>query len=941
MEDDQGFLWISTDHGIARFDGYGFEVLTESDGLSDNSILGTYKDYQGRIWFYSFSRRLSYLDGDSIRLFHTQDALYKPKVVITSMHVGKDGTVWLGNKSISRNFLLKGEPGGGYTLVDPEDTLVSAIKLLEDGGLIYSGSYRSDELLVDDKGTTYRYRFESINEDQSQKTELAVLQLRNGELLIVSRYQVVKYHNGIFTPVSYIEWRNNLGLLEDRSGNIWVALEGGGVLVYRKGDFSRPPEQLLEGTRVSHIEQDREGGIWLSTLEQGVFYMASQSLLALDSKRFFDGDRLEDILAGGRKLIVTSSQGNAYGIEVKPDQSLMIDRENVANTNLVLRGIYSDSLAIMFHTSRDNNPPMYIPYGIFPLRQLQPAEAYDFPRMLNRLSDSTHLASLHGFAGVFNTPKLQFDTISDLASKKPWFSAAAVGDTFWFSDRFSLWSYSNGAMAEWRDWTGYHPFFDHRMEQLESSGNRLYIASKSRGLVIKEGGKVWNIGKKDGLLSDICNHIEIDSDGDVWVCTNEGLSRIVFPPNDAKPKIINYSGVTSLISNQVHKVAIIDDTLIFALSEQGISIINKKQLDLEPIPPLVYITDILVNDQKTTVQELDLSYEQRSISVRFTGLSYRFAGKLRYRYRLLGLDTIWRNTTARQIDYAELAPGAYTFQVQVENAFGLTSEAYASGSFQIHPPIWQRWWFRLLIGAALVTMIFLVVNYQLNKVRNENRLKLAYLESEQKALRVQITPHFIFNSINSILGLITEHKNEKAKLGLAHFARLMRMVLQLSEHRSVVLSEELEAMQLYLNLERLRFDEQFQYQINVDPAIDPDFVELPPMVIQPYVENAIKHGLNHKLEGSKTVDLDFALENDVLVVSIRDNGIGRAASRAIQEKERIKRSGKGMKISEERIRILNETLKTEMEIKVTDLYDDQGHASGTLVVIRFPQNEEL
>jgi sensor histidine kinase YesM len=199
-----------------------------------------------------------------------------------------------------------------------------------------------------------------------------------------------------------------------------------------------------------------------------------------------------------------------------------------------------------------------------------------------------------------------------------------------------------------------------------------------------------------------------------------------------------------------------------------------------------------------------------------------------------------------------------------------------------------------------------------------------------------MNPHFVFNSLNAIQHYIFNTKSDEAIKYLNKFARLIRIILNNSEKQTVTVGEDLEALKLYLELEQMRFEDKFDYDITVDESVDPDYDIMPPLLMQPYVENAILHGLNPKPEkGLLTIRLHS--ENNFLICTITDNGIGRESAAEIRRTMPYKKhKSLGMKITEDRLRILNEINNSRLSVTVTDMRDEHGNASGTRVQLFVP-----
>ncbi|MEZ5002172.1 MAG: histidine kinase [Chitinophagales bacterium] len=234
-------------------------------------------------------------------------------------------------------------------------------------------------------------------------------------------------------------------------------------------------------------------------------------------------------------------------------------------------------------------------------------------------------------------------------------------------------------------------------------------------------------------------------------------------------------------------------------------------------------------------------------------------------------------------------------------------------------------WFRFKIRTAKSLLL-----QQANQQSFDKKLA----DAEMNALRAQMNPHFLFNCLNSINSFIIKNEQELASEYLAKFSKLIRKVLSNSKESKITLSNELEALDLYIQMEQLRFNHKFQYVIEIDSEVETDYLEVPPLIIQPYVENCIWHGLMHKKDDMGMLKIKIFQENKVLVCIIEDNGIGRNAAEALKSKSAEKNKSFGMSITKERLNYVNSKNSLEANVEVIDLYDDKQKPLGTKVMIR-------
>jgi LytS/YehU family sensor histidine kinase len=336
---------------------------------------------------------------------------------------------------------------------------------------------------------------------------------------------------------------------------------------------------------------------------------------------------------------------------------------------------------------------------------------------------------------------------------------------------------------------------------------------------------------------------------------------------------------------------------------------------------------------------LALPYTDKHLRLEFAAISYRSVGGITYRYRLLGLDTLWRSTKENFLEYLTLPSGKYTLQLQAVNKFGNASNLLRM-PFTVAAPWWQTIGFLLLVFAAAVSLTWFFVSLRIRQIRNRQKEKekvsQRMLELEQMALRAQMNPHFIFNCLNSIQQYIFDQDVFAANKYIAGFARLIRATLQNSSKAFIPLADEIDFLSGYLSLEKIRFKEKMDYFIEVDPELDHAHCIIPPMLIQPYVENSMRHGLRHKTGGKGYIRLNFRRTGSRLSVIVEDNGIGRKGAAAFKTREHIEYQSKGMSLTADRIRMFNERHREPIRIEVIDLEDESGHPLGTRVVMDIP-----
>ncbi|WP_170117742.1 sensor histidine kinase [Chitinophaga ginsengisoli] len=390
-----------------------------------------------------------------------------------------------------------------------------------------------------------------------------------------------------------------------------------------------------------------------------------------------------------------------------------------------------------------------------------------------------------------------------------------------------------------------------------------------------------------------------------------------------------------------------DGRLMVGASDHFV-IFDPAALEVAPPPPNVTILGFRAMDSVINIgveggryTPVTLSHRQNFISIEFKSLQYHHES-VGYLYQMEGVDEEWVKAEGLLIArYTNLPPGSYLFKVRSVNPAGTFSTGITTLTINILPAFWQTAWFRILCAFLTIVLIYIYFKLRVNAVKKEARRRAVIQQQiaqlEMKALRAQMNPHFIFNALNSIQTFMMKRETEQALSYLSRFARLIRNVLDNSQLNSIPISKELKMLENYLELEKLRFGDQFSYNITVDDALDPDFTDIPTMILQPFVENAIWHGLLHK-KGDGRLSITFEQREGSLLCVIEDNGIGREKA-AAQRQQGNEHHSRGLQITRDRLALYNRRFNLDATFDIEDLYDEAGQPSGTRVNVWFPLTE--
>jgi ligand-binding sensor domain-containing protein len=464
-------------------------------------------------------------------------------------------------------------------------------------------------------------------------------------------------------------------------------------------------------------------------------------------------------------------------------------------------------------------------------------------------------------------------------------------------------------------------------------------------------------------LSNYVNDILLRPDGTLWLGTEGGLS--IFTPTDNK--FVNY-GPRDGFYYRMRMLAQLPDNRVISGANHGFILFEPNKITLSEAPR-IYWRDFRIFNRPAlqaaglnTLPKLVLQPGENYFSFEFGAINFEENARNTFAYQLEGYDQEWINSGERTfVGYTNLPPGTYTFRVKAANRFGIWSEPRSIG-VRILPPYYRTWWFALLmltLSGLIVWQIARIwkARQQVKEIQRTVRaeaeeavrrkeaemleLEKNLAESQLTALKAQMNPHFLFNSLNSINWYIARNRPNEASRYLTKFSRLIRLILDNSKHQRIPLSGEMEALRLYIEMESIRFEQKFSYEIEMDESLDSEEVTIAPMILQPYVENAIWHGLM-PLNGQRPGHLRISItpENGRLHCVIEDNGIGREAAHILKGASLTGRISKGMRITADRITILNQGERIEDLVQITDLTDANGNAAGTRIELKLPYNHE-
>lgn len=391
-------------------------------------------------------------------------------------------------------------------------------------------------------------------------------------------------------------------------------------------------------------------------------------------------------------------------------------------------------------------------------------------------------------------------------------------------------------------------------------------------------------------------------------------------------------GGSNDVNYQVTHGLVAIDSIVYALGYQSKSI-DLRNLDTSFQKLNTIIENVHINGHNKidiSTEETQLRHFENNISISFSTLEFSDPSSIQHRYRMTS-DGDWVNLDpgTKSVQLMAMAAGDYNFQLAASKGDGIWTDPL-EWNFSINLPFWKRWWFLLLVFAAMFFIGYTIYRMRMKQLRKINNMKVQLVELEAESLRAQMNPHFVFNALNSIKSYIIKNNKEEASDYLTTFSELIRAVLRNSTRKEISLKDEIEALSLYLQIENQRLNQKFDFNIDVAESINAASIAFPPLIIQPFVENSIWHGFtNKKTRG--LLNINIHRDNSQLIIEIIDDGIGREASKKI-EKSRDRKRSYGIAITETRLH----NIMKQADIEIQDLHDETGKSCGTKVIIHLP-----
>ena len=753
-------------------------------------------------------------------------------------------------------------------------------------------------------------------------------------------------------------------------------MNGSGNFDLSKAETFTIPSNI---TTKGRIVIDKEKNWWFNTADKGVVCITRQSQAALQIRPTFPNvkdlwvDNKHNVYFINNKAFYPSSLDNIYRLtkgQIYPvlltDETRSISTLTTGNGKLLVTcGGVSSSGDIAFHgywlNLKDIGISAVMPKPYFTKDYSSPEATRNSKTLIpkktnlilkNKFKGTSYKSVLYdirgqhfwvgynGGVGVFRYNKETGDYVFQHNMLEGRTYALAVQDnTLWMGRSNGLYYDNIDTILRISD--SKHkakplPSFSYNVKDLVTDDqHRLWIGTDGYGIYACEQCEKGDFKLVKGTESDIVAQLFAKNSEEIWVATANGLKRIQvksWEPFETEVRTFNTThGLPTRVINSVF----VKDSMAYIGTREGITLLPTNIDTQDSIPPILHWTGLSINQQDTTIQlNYTLHHNDNTITIQYVGLSYKSQKNITYRYRMKGVDKDWQTTMQLERSYPQLRPGNYIFELQAIDLNGISSPIQTL-QFTIQQPWWTTIWFYLLLVIFLGGLIYSIFRWRFKQLAKEEQERRAvekrFADLELQALQAQMNPHFIFNSLSAIQNFILSSNIQSADAYLVKFARLMRSYLDASKEKYTTVDEELKLLKLYVELEQLRFKDKFDVHWLVDDEVD-IYAELPTMLIQPFVENAINHGLNYKESKGLLEIIITQKDEDTICCTVKDNGVGRVAAKVIQAQAQRSHKSRGMKIIEERLETLKSVQDAFVDIQIRDLYDD-ATAMGTQVDI--------
>lgn len=915
VDDPFGMLWMATPVGLYRFDG----IRSIRYPVPNNPALGmvnVFVDEPGNIWTRSDAGMLYRVIGDS--LLPVLPSM--PKNLRYAIPDGMGGFLTLCSDTLSHYDLYGARKYFKLQISKLTSSFITDMACYQNqaffsvaGTGVYRISLNNGELalqleLSERQSAILNFsdqgKFAQVLDFEAHRISVIRMDEQASEVIFTTLLSMPedRWYRLVTTPMQRIWACTSLGL-------IGIAPVSGGYQMQT---------HWFPDCKVSSILYDREGNLWVSTLGQGVCMIPDPEILGYSLP---DGEAgITAICAvSGTGLLAGADNGDLYQVNPITGSMLSIYRNGSLQPTFSVKQILEIEGGILASRGK-------VLIGL-PNGHTRPTRFSNFRDMA--IAGDTLIATL--------ADRIIQVRMQDLLNGKADYEILlqASGTAVEYDPEAHCWYFSSAQ--------GTYVYGSHGLVPILDAGNPIYT-----GAITRTRTGVYAARLSGGLVQ---LHPQGAEPVELPEMVRDQLFRVLAPAGDTlyfateqvlgwyhpASKQFGFQPPTAGLLPVNIQAMVVAFGLVWLGTSRGLVSLPATFGTKPTLPPLVRFGPIFLNGHRISqCTQIDLPVGSAHLEIGLEGVHFRSLGNMGFRYRLLGLDSTWTTTpvAGQRIQFSALPPGDYVLEVLAVAADGTTSIQPVRMPVHVATPFFQRTWVLILILMLVVAACGAIFSFALRDMRKRHRINQQLILSQLTAIKAQMNPHFMFNTLNSIQDLVLSQDFRTSNLYLSKFSTLMRKVLDGSGKEEVRLEDEIDMLRLYLDLEMLRFGDELQCTITVDPALDIFRKVIPSMVIQPFVENALKHGLLHR-KGDKRLDISFAGSQHTLQCIIRDNGIGREQSSAIRRRRATTHTSFSTEATQKRFDLLKSLYGNVVQLEIIDLHD-QGHATGTEVRLRLP-----
>ncbi len=942
-QDKLGNLWLGTETGLSKFNGLSFENYSVDDGLADNEIDHIMVSHDDKVWVVTANGLSLFDNQNGFKSYYFKESQYVRDVT------EYNDTIYL----LSNNGIVKFNGLEFEEVVSPvEDLRLRALDHMGDSVLFCA---TNSGLYILDIDTLVHFEIEASNEFIISDFKIFENQINLStfnEGIISFEYPLDREDSNAIKryPIDLIPLRS---IYVDEEG-ILGASDFGMIEVIDGVEKFYDQSNGLTINAIRKVSKDNEGNIWIATSGKGLLKFSGKSIMSYGIKEGLTSDIVMTIAQykSGEFVFGTYDKG----VNVFSDHLLgSFDNNNGLKRNSVWGTFIDDEDNCWLGTSG----------GVCCLKGnelLNTDHIDDITGRIRTIHQNGNELYFGGSSGLWSYNKtskelehlLQDRTydIRKIAFSKDKIFLGTINGLYWHDLKSTNKDYNHLELPEENVNT---LCIDSHENLWVGTTNGLYIISPD----LKT--KVFDLDNSSYKAKNIMGIITDRSDR-IWISTTNGAYLLSNQnPFEKDPITFHYTTSEGMVDMECNLNALYEDLQgnIWIGTSSGLVQINpllNSSLFSYQLPQLS-ITGIRLfkenfdfNEYETqgmkasgVPEEIRFPFKKNHVTFDFIGINNKNPESVYYKYRLVGAEEDWSAvSTENSANYSFISPGTYQFQVMAANK-NLEWTEPVELTLIISPPYWQTWWFISLILIGVMIIIYYLLRLRLKDVRQKkDNERLVYENKlrnlEQRSLNASMNRHFIFNSLNSIQYFINSSDKKSANKFLSNFAQLIRKNLDSSTQPNflVSLNEELERINLYLTLEKMRFNEKFDYEVSVEDSIDEEMINVPSMILQPFVENSIIHGVLPK-EGKGSIKVSIKEENDSIIFEVEDNGVGIDDSLNQKDNFNGDHKSQGMEITANRIELLRKINGDKlMIIGPFQVNNKDGKSGGTKVIIKLP-----